>query len=85
MFLAKGLLSQDSSHDRSQCTQSKRDQIIPILFNDEPYLPPPNLPLVLALAARSAGGAAGGGVNSMQHQIKSVLDGIESLCEVTTG
>jgi hypothetical protein len=47
--------------------------LIPILFNDEPYLTPPNLPLVLALAARSAGGAAGGGVNSMQHQIKSVL------------
>ena len=40
--------------------------LIPILFNDEPYLTPPNLPL-------ARGGAAGGGVNSMQHQIKSVL------------
>jgi hypothetical protein len=51
---------------------SPKNLLIPILFNDEPYLTPPNLPLVLALAARSAGGAVGGGVNSMQHQIKSV-------------
>jgi hypothetical protein len=40
--------------------------LIPILFNDEHYLTPPNLPL-------PRGGAAGGGVSSMQHQIELVL------------